>query len=493
MTDVDAAISQNFANNDFSDEEKHRISKMFEMLQVPIIKYIEYLVQESGHGLPLKYEDLFKLPELSTLPNAPIVLRNVNDLKDKYIHITFNLEDDDDSRPTNFREHIPDDEMWSYITSMVNDGANMIWNYYIEDIIKCPQNKEFLKRISLSLDLDTLTFVPVVLSTARRTLSILYDILHNLMYFKTTPDKNTGLIMYNMLPEEKRAEIEESEQRLRQEIEETKESFSIQEEFLCEDIQKKLMTMKKLVANCKIVELNELPLQMQTAVVVEKTDITSNVTQLLDKNNPNKPTNFQDMFESVKKQFVEDMDRNDENSGFLHMLKESMGMGTDSVSKELTEEDYKELKCAINKYMDSKEQSSAPAEDVPAEVAPVEVAPAEDAPAEVVPAEVVPAEVVPAEDAPAEVVPAEVVPAEVVPAEVAPAEVAPAEDASAEVVPAEVAPAEVAPAEVAPAEVVPAEVAPAEVAPAEVAPAEDAPAEVAPAEDAPAEVAPADK
>ena len=79
MTDVDAAISQNFANNDFSDEEKHRISKMFEMLQVPIIKYIEYLVQESGHGLPLKYEDLFKLPELSTLPNAPIVLRNVND------------------------------------------------------------------------------------------------------------------------------------------------------------------------------------------------------------------------------------------------------------------------------------------------------------------------------------------------------------------------------------------------------------------------------
>jgi hypothetical protein len=384
MTDVDAAISQNFIQNDFSDEEKHRISKMFEMLQVPIIKYINYLVQESGYGLPLKYEDLFTLPELSTLSETPIVLRNVNDLKDKYIHITFNLDAEDESRPTNFRDHIPDDEMWSYITSMVNDGANMIWNYYVEDAIKCPQNKEFLKKISLSLDLDTLTFIPVVLSTARRTLTILYDILHNLMYFKTTPDKNTGLIMYNMLSDEKKAEIEESETRLRQEIEEIKNSFSIQEEFLCEDIQKKLMAMNKLVADCKIVEFNELPTQMQTAIVVEKTDITSSVSNLLDNKNPNKPTNFQDMFDSVKKQFVEDMDRNDQNSGFLQMLKQSMGIDT-SESKELTKEDYQELTDAMVNYMESKELKSAIGEDKQIESAtedkPTE-SPTEDKPTE---------------------------------------------------------------------------------------------------------------
>lgn len=266
MLDIDTFVANNHPNEQLTDEDKYRISKMFEMMQVPILKYMEYILQESTYGKPAEYSELFNLPQLSELTEIPIVLQNVDDYSDKYIHITFDLIELTEDRLTNYREYIPDDNLWSYVTSMVNNGANMIWNYYVDEVLKCEQNKNLLRMINLSLDLDNLTFTPYVLSPPKQVLNVLNEVLRSIQKYKVSKDEATGIAMFSLLSDEKQQELEQTEYKIEQEIEATESQISEAEELQCQEIQNKLFGMKRLVAQCSIVDLADLPLDMQAAL-----------------------------------------------------------------------------------------------------------------------------------------------------------------------------------------------------------------------------------
>lgn len=266
MLDIETFVANNHPNEQLTDEDKYRISKMFEMMQVPIIKYMQYIIQESTYGNSAEYEELFNLPKLTELKEIPIVLQNVDEYSNKYIHITFDLIELDKDRPNNFREYIPDDNLWSYVTSMVNNGANMIWNYYVDEILKSDENKRLLRMINLSLDLDNLTFTPNVVSHTKQVLYVLNDILSSIQKYRSTKDETTGIDMFSLLSDEKQQELEQTEYKLEQDIANAESHISEEEEQKCQEIQDKLFSMKRLVAQCSIVDLAELPLEMQVAL-----------------------------------------------------------------------------------------------------------------------------------------------------------------------------------------------------------------------------------
>jgi hypothetical protein len=228
-----------------------------------------YIINESGYGKNAIYSELFNLPPLLELPETPIVLQNVDDFGDKFIHITFDIIDVDESRSTNYHAYIPDENLWKFVTSVVNNGANMVWNYLINSVLIHTENKQLLEKISIELDLNNLTFTPTVTSTTRQTLIVLEEILQKIINYKTLPDPNTGLVMYHMLPKEERSKFDTSEEKLNRDIAEGKTNLSYAEENECDEMQAKLRSMKKLVAQCSIVDKTGLPIEMQNALNVE--------------------------------------------------------------------------------------------------------------------------------------------------------------------------------------------------------------------------------
>lgn len=254
-------------NQHHPDEEGlHRISKMFDMMQVPILKYMMYLIQESGYGTPEEYEKIFDLPPISEMYEMPIVLQNIDEFGNKFIYVTFEIIEVNELRSNNYHTYIPDETMWDYITELVNNGANMIWDYFLAEKIISNPNLEFLKKVKITLDADNLTFTPTVSSSTQQVLLVLYDILQSITSYKNNVDPNTNMMMYHMLPEEKRNEIEATEKKIIGDIATLEKKLSEEEESDCIQIENRLKSMKLLVAQCSIVDKSGLPIEMQNVL-----------------------------------------------------------------------------------------------------------------------------------------------------------------------------------------------------------------------------------
>jgi hypothetical protein len=251
---------------ELSQEEQYRINRMFEMMQVPLLKYMIYLIEESGFGTPVNYSELFNCPPIEELSEIPIVLQNIKHLENKYIHISFNMENLEDIHIQEYEEVIKDQELWEFITSMVNNGANMIWDYFINESVVHEKNKEFLQKIRIELDLKNLTFIPSVIHPKQNLVLILQDMLKSLSQYKTEVDKNTGLLMYSMLPEEKKQEVENAEAKIKKDLLELEQSLSTEDYSECIEIEQKLLSMKRLSARCAIMEKEELPNDIQKLI-----------------------------------------------------------------------------------------------------------------------------------------------------------------------------------------------------------------------------------
>jgi hypothetical protein len=250
-------------NYTLTDEDKYRINMMFEMMQVPILKYMVYLIEQSEYHSLFDYNKIFNLPPLSELNEMPMILQNIEGFDDKYIHISFEIEDLNEMNTINYKSFITDESILEYITSLVNNGANMIWDYFLNEKIIDKDINHYLRKIKLSLDTESLIFLPTVCSPTQQVIDTLRQVLQSINDYKNKVDENTGLIMYNMLSEDKQDEIHVSESKLIEDIHKLETNLSENEIDECFIIEEKLKKIKHLVAKCSVVEKSKLPNNMQ--------------------------------------------------------------------------------------------------------------------------------------------------------------------------------------------------------------------------------------
>lgn len=263
MTDISQSITTK--NNYLSAADNHRINTIFKIMQVPVIEYILYIIEESGFGKQLSYNEIFNLPPIADLESFPIILQEPSCLGNQYIHITFSIEKVDETREINYRTFIRDDTQYEYITSMINEGAQMVWKYFINDKIISSENRKLLDQINIDLDIDNLTFTPLVKTVNQQQLERLQNFQKKLIEFKMIPEKSTGAT-YGMLPPDKLNEFEIGEKKLSADIAEKERMISYEEEDQCIIMENHLKSLKRLVAQCSIVDKTDLPEEMQKII-----------------------------------------------------------------------------------------------------------------------------------------------------------------------------------------------------------------------------------
>jgi hypothetical protein len=257
-----AEISPPAGYKEMTQEEQIRIQRTFEMMQVPIIKYINYIIQESDYGEPTVYEKIFKLPPIEELKESPIVLEM---REDEFIYVTFEIMHIGDDRSNNYRAYIQDEDIWSFMTSIVENGANMVWNYFISDLMHSGQNQTLLKKIKIFLDHDNLTFTPCVIPLAKQSFMIANNMKKTMDDFKNYTNSN-GISPYSLLSEKELKDFLDADAEINKRLLKSKMELNDDDEINCHLIEDKLKSMKRLVAQCSIKTKEELPLEMQRII-----------------------------------------------------------------------------------------------------------------------------------------------------------------------------------------------------------------------------------
>jgi len=228
-----------------TDEDKYRIGMMFEMMQVHVLKYMLHLIEESEYGKTFEYNKTFNLPLPNELKETPMILQNIEGFDNQYINISFEIVDSDKLNIINYKDFIKDESILDYIIDLVNNGANMIWDYFLNEKINDEHINFYLRHIKLSLESDSLIFTTSIVSPTQQTITALRDVLQKIIDYRTKVDPNTGLIMYDILSEDKKDELETS-------LKQADPNVVLK-------IEEKLKKMKKLVAKCSIIDKSVLP------------------------------------------------------------------------------------------------------------------------------------------------------------------------------------------------------------------------------------------
>lgn len=244
-------------NLNLTDEEIFRINKTFDMMQVPILRYMMYLAE--NNNINGSYSDIFDLPPLDQLTMTPIIIKDTEKFGDKYITITFDIVDTKTNEIFSYDEYLDNKTISDILIPLVNNGANMILEYFAKEKIKCPIAKKFFQNLNIRLDLDYLIFEPIICSDQTKKIIMLNNELNAIKHYKLYIDPNTNISPYYTIQESDRANICNREEEIINSINEEKLKIDHTTELEFATIQKKLSELNKIISICNIVDKSELP------------------------------------------------------------------------------------------------------------------------------------------------------------------------------------------------------------------------------------------
>ena len=262
---------------EYQQEFIKKLNKMFDIVEANILEFIWSLVHnyEQFKDEQLIYPDIFNAQPIDQIEREPLILRSVRDLcdSDNYIRIRLVLEDsvDWESFKSTLHNKIPSEFLVNTNITKANPliidhphiqqsvdflktSINYVWQAVIETIIIHKKLKEFLKNITLELDMNTLSFVPIYISEVRRNIMYLEETLENVEHKKTET---------NHLSEEQWAQISQFENNARDQLQiykltcPDKDFDSINMKDI--DITNNLLKLSRLIVEYEVITLSDVP------------------------------------------------------------------------------------------------------------------------------------------------------------------------------------------------------------------------------------------
>jgi hypothetical protein len=192
--------TQNESLNDEKKQYYETINKMFDIVEVDILKYIYELTKyyDDFKNKNLVYSDIFNCSHYSELKQEPLLLQPTHDLCDKnnFIKIKLSLENNDwNNYKSKLNEYIPDYKEnikykdHYYIQQSIDflrSAIYYVWQSIVETTINNNELKVFLNNILMELDNNTISFIPIYISQIRREIEYLKEVLENIDYKLST-------------------------------------------------------------------------------------------------------------------------------------------------------------------------------------------------------------------------------------------------------------------------------------------------------------------
>lgn len=269
-------ISSENESEQYKQEFIQNLNKMFDIVEANILELIWSLVHnyEQFKGDELIYPDVFNAPPLDQIEREPLILRSVHDLcdSDNYIRIKLSLRESIDWEsfhsalhnkiPSEFLTHteitktnplIIDHPHIQQSVDFLKTSICYVWRAIVETIVTHQKLKEFLKNITLELDLNTLTFVPIYISNIRRDILYLEEMLGVVENKKNEPN----------LSDEQLTQINLFSNSTNEQLQELKSEYSDEdiESINKEDIEitNNLLKLPRLVVEYETITLSEVP------------------------------------------------------------------------------------------------------------------------------------------------------------------------------------------------------------------------------------------
>jgi hypothetical protein len=260
---------------DYDQEQLHKMNKIYELFQLPLLQYALYILEHSGLAQIDEYDEnnkpnftkLLVLPEINKIKPSPLVMKDIDGFENKYICIVLNIADTTNEPDISYKTYINNDNVYTFICDLIEGGVHLVWEYITTKCIKEGKNTELLQSIIIEFDKKRFIFVPRVISSNTQIKLSCEKLLKQINSYKESIDEKTGQIMYESFDDDIKEKINFAEIKINEQLQNINITDADNEE--SDKLTDILNGLNKLAASCII-----LTEEQMDDVVKKYTEIT---------------------------------------------------------------------------------------------------------------------------------------------------------------------------------------------------------------------------